>query len=166
MNSFNPTIITKQIQIMKTLFLLAASALSLSIVAHRATAQYATLGSASVGSGGGTSAGGVYSARSSVGQTAASQAASGGPYSTISGFGALYLLQSTNAPWLEIRRTATNTVLISWPSPSTGWALRQTTNVKTGTWVAPAEPVGDDGAVKFIVVNPPTGSRYYRLVKP
>lgn len=136
------------------------------LVACGASAQNYSLGQRTINPGGGTSANGPYAMAATVGQPLASAASASGPYSALSGFGALYLLQSTNAPRLEIRRTATNTVLISWPSPSTGWALRQTTNVKTGTWVAPAEPVGDDGAVKFIVVSPPTGNRYYRLVKP
>ena len=67
------------------------------------------------------------------------------------------------SPLLSIRLAATNTVLISWPSPSTGFILQQTPNVDTTSWTtAPQVPV-DDGTTKSVVVNPPIGKRFYRL---
>jgi len=61
--------------------------------------------------------------------------------------------------------TPTNTVLVTWPSPSTNWNLQQNTNLATMNWVTPPENVGDDGTNKFIIVNPPSGKMFYRLQK-
>jgi hypothetical protein len=38
------------------------------------------------------------------------------------------------APRLTITLTATNSVLISWPSPSIGWTLNQNANLNTVNW--------------------------------
>ena len=69
------------------------------------------------------------------------------------------------APVLTVRLTPTNTVMVSWPSPSTGWNLQQNTNLFTLTWAAPAQTVTDDGTNKFIIVSPPSGKMFYRLQK-
>jgi hypothetical protein len=36
----------------------------------------------------------------------------------------------------------------------------------TTNWVAPSETVTDNGTIKYIVVHPPTGKRFYRLQHP
>jgi hypothetical protein len=69
-------------------------------------------------------------------------------------------------PALAIALTTTNTVLVSWPSPSTGWALEQNASLTTTNWVTPPESITDDGTNKFILVNPPSGHSFYRLHKP
>jgi hypothetical protein len=69
-------------------------------------------------------------------------------------------------PSLAIRRTPTNTVVVSWPSPSTGFGLQQNGTLAAGSWAAAAEPVTDNGTNKFIIVNPPTANRFYRLFQP
>ena len=56
--------------------------------------------------------------------------------------------------------------LVSWPWPSDGWNLQQNTNLATTNWVTPSETVGSNGVSKFILVNPATGNRFYRLFKP
>jgi hypothetical protein len=56
-------------------------------------------------------------------------------------------------------------VVVFWPSPSTGFALYQNTNLNTTNWVSPPETIADDGTNRFIIVNPPTGNRFYRLQK-
>ena len=66
-------------------------------------------------------------------------------------------------PALTIRLTATNTVMVSWPSPSAGWSLLVNTNLATGGWVAPTETIYDSGTLKYIIVNPPEGNRSYGL---
>jgi uncharacterized delta-60 repeat protein len=73
---------------------------------------------------------------------------------------------SSPHPLLAIRFTSINTVLVSWPSPSAGFNLQQNTNLDTANWIAPSESVTDNGTQRFIIVNPPTGNRYYRLFKP
>ena len=87
-------------------------------------------------------------------------------YSLTGWFWALYALQTPGAPTLSIFHTPTNTVVVSWPSPSTGFELQQNINLGTTNWVTPSETVTDNGAIKFIVVNPPTGNRFYRLRNP
>jgi hypothetical protein len=69
-------------------------------------------------------------------------------------------------PSLSISNTATNAALISWPSPWNDWALQQNTNLNTTNWESSSEPLNDDGTNKFILVNPPTSNRFYRLFKP
>jgi hypothetical protein len=70
-------------------------------------------------------------------------------------------------PSLSTGRTTTNTVVISWPSPSTGFALQQNTNrLASVNWSNVTATVQDNGTNRFIIVNPPTGNRFYRLIKP
>jgi hypothetical protein len=73
-----------------------------------------------------------------------------------------YVLAS-GVPLLAVRLTPTNTVVVSWPSPSTNWKLQQNTNLATTNWVAPPETVTDDGTNKFIIVRPPSGNMLFRL---
>jgi hypothetical protein len=85
--------------------------------------------------------------------------------------GAAYLFsiaeQMPEAPNLSIRLTTTNTVVVTWPSPSTGWTLQENSNgVASVNWSNVTSGIQDDGTNKSLVVNPPTGSRFYRLFKP
>jgi hypothetical protein len=78
-----------------------------------------------------------------------------------------YSSVSPPAPSLTIARTPTNTVLISWPSPSTGFVLQQNTNrLGSVNWSNVTGTIQDNGTNRYIIVNPPAGSRFYRLVKP
>ena len=118
--------------------------------------------------GSGTSTGGVYSVTGTIGQPDAGPTMSGGNYSVVGGFwGIIAAVQSPGTPLLSITRTATNTVAVSWPSPSTGWTLQQNTNsIATVNWSNVLTAPLDDGTTKTVVVNPPTGSRFYRLCHP
>lgn len=121
-----------------------------------------------ISGGGGTSTGGVYSVSGTIGQhdASANNAMTGGNFSLTGGFWALYAVQTPGAPTLNIKYTSTNTVQVYWPSPSTGWNLQVNTNVAGTNWGAPAESIQDNGAIKFIIVNPPTGNRFYHLSNP
>jgi hypothetical protein len=116
--------------------------------------------------GGGTSTGGVYSVSGTIGQPDAGQPMTGGNFTLTGGFWSLLALNTPGAPLLKISYTSTNTAVVSWPSPSSGYSLQQNTNLTTATWSLSAEPVNDNGTDKFIIVNPPTGNRFYRLIKP
>src|SRR6266705_1270314 len=71
--------------------------------------------------GGGTSTGGVYSVSGTIGQPDAGKM-SGGNFTLDGGFwGIIAAVQTAGAPLLTISRTSTNTALVSWPSPSTGF---------------------------------------------
>ena len=65
-----------------------------------------------------------------------------------------------------MKLTTTNTAIVYWPSPSTGFNLQVNTNLATTNWVTPAEPVIGDGSIRYIIVNPPAGNKYYRLKNP
>jgi hypothetical protein len=70
-------------------------------------------------------------------------------------------------PTLTIARTTTNTVAITWPSPSTGLTLQQNTNnITTPNWSNVLTTPTDNGTTKTVVVNPPLGNRFFRLFKP
>jgi hypothetical protein len=116
-----------------------------------------------VAGGGGASTSAVYTVSATIGQHDAGGPMLGGSYALTGGFWSLFAVPTAGAPMLTIFRTATNTAVISWPSPSTGWNLKQTGSLSTGTWTTPAETVNDNGTTKFIVVNPPVGNRFYRL---
>src|SRR2546425_4366871 len=85
--------------------------------------------------GGGISTGGVYSVSGTIGQPDAGHM-SGGNYTLDGGFwGLIAAVQTPGAPLLSILRTTTNTVAVSWPSPSTGFSLQQNTNnINSGSW--------------------------------
>lgn len=69
-------------------------------------------------------------------------------------------------PPLKIILTATNTAVVSWPYPSSDWALQQNTDPVFGTWSAPPQTVNSDGTKNFIIVSPPVGNSFYRLYAP
>jgi hypothetical protein len=119
-----------------------------------------------VAGGGGTSTGSVYSVSGTIGQPDAGLTMSGGNYSLTGGFWALYAVQTPRAPLLRIFLTPTNTAVVSWPAPSTGFNLQQNTNLSTSIWIAPAETINNNGTLNFIIVSPPTGKRFYRLKSP
>jgi hypothetical protein len=119
-----------------------------------------------VAGGGGTSTSAVYSVSGTIGQPDAGKM-SGGIYTLDGGFwGIIGVVQIPGAPLLKIFPTSTNTVIVSWPAPSTGFSLQQNADLSTANWVAPAEMVNSDGTTKFIIVSPPTGKRFYRLKSP
>ena len=117
--------------------------------------------------GGGTSTGGVYSVSGTIGQPDAGKM-SGGSYTIDGGFwGIISAVQTPGAPLLSISRTTTNTVAVYWPSPSSGFVLQQNTNsVASVNWSNVAATPTDNGTIKTVVVNPPVGNRFYRLVHP
>jgi len=117
--------------------------------------------------GGGTSTSGVYSVSGTIGQPDASvQPMAGGKYSLIGGFWSIIAVAVPGSPSLQIILTTTNTVIVSWPSPSTGFNLQQNADLNTANWLGAPQTVNDDGTNKFIIVSPPAGSRFYRLIKP
>jgi len=119
-----------------------------------------------VDGGGGTSTGSVYSVSGTIGQPDAGHM-TGANYAIDGGFwGLISAVQTPGSPRITIARTATNTLAVSWPSPSTGFSLQQNTNLSTANWVTPAETINNNGTINFIIVSPPTGKRFYRLQSP
>jgi len=137
-----------------------------SVLCLKSSGQYAVDWS-TIDGGGGTSTGGTYQVMGTIGQPDAG-AMSGGSYTLQGGFwGVIAAVQTPGAPLLAISRTATNTVVVSWPSPSTGWTLQQNTNsVASINWSNVTSGIQDDGTTKSLIVSPPVGNRFYRLQKP
>ena len=116
-----------------------------------------------VDGGGGTSTGGVYSVSGTVGQPDAGMM-SGGTYTLDGGFWAVIAaVQTPGAPLLRIFLTSTNTVVVAWPAPATGFVPQQNMNLATTNWVNMTNTVNTVGSEKQVIVSPPIGNRFYRL---
>jgi hypothetical protein len=116
---------------------------------------------------GGTSAGGVYAVSGTIGQPDAG-AMSSGNFTLQGGFwGVIAAVQAPDAPLVSITlNPQLSTINVSWPSPSTGWTLQQNTNsVSSVNWSNVTATIQDDGTTKKLLINPPTGSRFYGLVR-
>src|SRR5215831_8672232 len=97
------------------------------LIATSASAQSYSIDWYTIDGGGGTSTGGVYSVSGTIGQPDAGHM-SGGNYTLDGGFwGIVAAIQSPGAPLLRVLLTATNTVVVAWPAPSTGFSLQQNT---------------------------------------
>ncbi|MBI3850316.1 MAG: hypothetical protein HY298_08515 [Verrucomicrobia bacterium] len=146
-------------------FVVSLVFLAPAIIAH---AQNYSIDWFTIDGGGGTSTGGVYSVTGTIGQPDAGPTMSGGNVSVDGGFWSIIAaVQTPGAPLLTITRTTTNTVAVSWPSPSTGFTLQQNTNgLATVNWSNVVTTPSDDGTTKTVIVNPPTGDRFYRLKSP
>jgi len=68
------------------------------------------------------------------------------------------------APVLAVAKGVGGTVTVSWPSPSSGWTLQETSSL-SGPWQI-STGVVDDGQVKRLSVVNPAGRRFFRLVLP
>jgi hypothetical protein len=116
-----------------------------------------------ISAGGGTSTNGQYSLSGTIGQHDASGPMTGGNYALVGGFWALYAVQTPGAPLLRIFLTTTNTAVVAWPYPSTGFTLQVNTNLATTNWSAAGGTVNVVGSENQVMVSPPIGNRFYRL---
>src|SRR5215813_2935580 len=100
-----------------------------------------------IAGGGGASSGGNYSLVGTIGQSDAG-IQSGGSFLLSGGFWSA--IQISDLPSLLLRRSSTNTVIISWPALAAGFELQQNPEVATTNWsnvsVSPAI-VGDEKQV-------------------
>jgi hypothetical protein len=88
---------------------------------------------------------------------------------TISGTnsGRAYLFSIPAPPSLSIRLTTSNTVAVFWPAAASDFVIQQNTNgLGSGNWSNVTDAIQDDGTNRFIIVSPPAGNRFYRLVRP
>ncbi len=138
----------------------------ISAVSFVALGQNYSIDWSTIDGGGGTSTGGVYLVSGTIGQPDAGTM-SGGNYTLTGGFwGIVAAVQTPGAPLLRVVHTATNTVVVAWPSPSTGFTLQQNSDLTSGTWSDTTTPPIVVGAEKQVIINPPAGNRFYRLYKP
>ena len=99
-----------------------------------------------------------------IGQPDAGPTMSGGNYSVGGGFWSLIAAgQTPGAPTLTVTLTTTNTAIVSWPSPSTGFALEQNPTFGTANWRSVTNTVSNDSSFKRVIVPANAGNRFYRL---
>ena len=117
--------------------------------------------------GGGTSSGGQYSLSGSIGQPAASGNLTGGNYSLIGGFwSVISVVQTAGAPLLAISK-AGNQLLISWPTPASGWTLQQNSSLANASgWSTSGYSVTTNNGVSSITITGPVGNLFFRLSQP
>ena len=123
-----------------------------------------------VGGGTGTSTAGVYVLSGTISQPNSTPAYSSdfkidGIFWSITA-----AIQEPGAPTLSVRRTETNTVLVSWPIASTGFVLMETPELTTPSWVQVDTPprivvMNQKVVEKHVVVMNPVGNHFYRLRK-
>jgi len=125
-----------------------------------------------ISGGGGTSTGGVYSVSGTIGQPDAGGAMSGpmigtNNYSVTGGFWSLIsVVQTLGAPALTVTHSGNN-VIVSWPSPSTGFQLQQNSNLAAANgWSTSGFSIADNGTNKSITISSPTGNLFFRLKNP
>ena len=146
---------------MKACFVIWALCLPLLVQAQSYSINWFT-----IDSGGGASTGGVYAVSGTVGQPDAG-AMSGGNYSVSGGFwGVVAAVQTPGAPLLRIAVTSTNTVIVAWPAPSTGFTLQQNSSLATTNWVALTNTPVLAGDERQVVLPSWPGSRFFRLKAP
>lgn len=68
-------------------------------------------------------------------------------------------------PTLTIQRLGAN-VIISWPSPSTGFVLQETAALVTAAWSDVAQVPSDNGIAKSVILPASATTRFYRLQNP
>ena len=119
--------------------------------------------------GGGVQSSANYLVNFTMGQADVGSTAPGSAnYRIIPGFWALEDLgPTTGLPELSITLMGANVVL-SWPSPSTGFILQHTDSIDAipANWVSTLAVVSDNGFVKSVSVPHNVSNRFYRLRQP
>ena len=120
-----------------------------------------------ISGGGGASSNAQYSVTGSIGQVGAGSLSSGGSYSVAGGFWSLIsVVQSSGAPPMGITHSS-GQVVISWPTPTSGWTLQQNPNLAdAGGWVTSGYPVAATNGVSSINITSATGNLFFRLAQP
>lgn len=119
-----------------------------------------------IGGGGGTSTNSEYSLTGTIGQPFAGGPLTDGNYTLTGGFWSLFAVQTPGAPLLNIQLVSPNAIMVSWPSPSTGFVLQQNGDLGTTNWVAVTNSVVLTNGLNSVIVSPQMGNQYYRLVSP
>lgn len=123
---------------------------------------------ASTDRGGGTSSGGPFVFNGTIGQPDAGAATSGSAFSITGGFQAEFVGPAGLLPRLSIRLASANVVVLSWPNPSTGYVLQQTTDMgaASGGWANVTQVAVVNGVSKEVTL--PAAGRFavFRLRKP
>jgi hypothetical protein len=73
------------------------------------------------------------------------------------------ILVQVSEPSPRISLTRSNTIVVSWPYPCTGWSLQQNSDLTTTNWVTPTNTVANDGTNNFIIAPSSLGKLFFRL---
>ena len=79
--------------------------------------------------------------------------------------GEAYLFSISPRPSLNIWLTATNTVVISWPSAVTNFFLQENVASVSVNWSNVTAEIRNNGTNKTVIVSPAERSRFYRLFR-
>lgn len=137
------------------------------LFAPRASAQFG-IDWLTIDGGGGLASGGNFSLNGTLGQPDAGTM-SGGAFTLNGGFWSGAIDDTLGSlPTLSIRIGIGNTVILSWPHPSTGFQLQETSAISAGgTGWANVGPVPSVvGANKELSLTIGPGSRGFRLCRP
>src|SRR3954454_12630705 len=120
-------------------------------VAGGASAQNFAIDWFTIDGGGGTSTGGGYTVSGTIGQPDAGTM-SGGTYSLDGGFWGIYAVQTLGSPFLAINRSATNTIVISWPSSTANLFILQENAIALNSvnWSNSPATIQNDGTSKSV----------------
>ena len=93
---------------------------------------------------------------------------SGGNFTLDGGFWAIIAaVQTPGAPLLRVVLTPTNTVVVAWPAPSTGFSLQQNPVVNNAaSWSGVTNAPVVVGSENQVLVSPSVGNRFFRLTSP
>lgn len=146
---------------LKNLFILGFCLIVSTAISARA--QTFDLSWFSIDGGGGTSSGGAYSVSGTIGQPDAG-VLSGGNYTIVGGFWSAIAAVpgSPESPQLSVSVSGQN-VILSWPSPSTGFALQSSTSLNPAAWQAVQQTANDNGTTVSVTLTAPAGNMFYRL---
>lgn len=120
--------------------------------------------------GGGTSTAGVYTITGAIAPLQEARLHSA-DFTIDGGFCSIVAaIQTPGAPFLSVRLTETNTVVVSWPITWPGFVLLENAEPHTAQWAEVATPprialTWDGKAEKHHVVPVPVGKRFYGLRK-
>jgi hypothetical protein len=148
---------------MKTFFVAIAAGALFMLAASSLRAQSYSIDWYKIAGGGGTSSNGQYTLSGTIGQHDAGGPMTGGNFSLTGGFWSLIsVVQTVGSPTLTITHVGNN-VIVSWPSPSTGFTLQQSSDVGSASWATTGFTISDDGTNKSITITGPTGNLFFRL---
>jgi hypothetical protein len=151
---------------MKALSISLFTGLVLALSASSLRAQSYSIDWYKISGGGGTSSNGQYTVSGTIGQHDAGGPMTGGNYSLTGGFWSLLsVVQTAGSPTLRIFLTTSNTAVVAWPAPSTGFSLQVNTNLSGTNWGStPASIVV--GSENQVIIAPPVGKQFFRLFHP
>lgn len=112
------------------------------------------------------SSGGGFSLVGSVSQPAVGRSTTGSFSMESGSIGIIAVVPTPGGPKLTLTLSTTNTVILRWPHPSTGFQLQQAPVIPTDAWSPVAIAPVQAGSEWQVILTPPDGNRFYRLKSP